>query len=55
MHCIEKSNVFERDVRKVKKLEHDDHALVPRNFPSIHYNEFPKVLEYNKQTFLKIK
>ncbi len=47
-----KSNFLKR---KVKKLEPNEHALVPRNFPSMHYNEFPELLEYNKQMFLKIK
>jgi len=55
--CIEpKNQKYLKEIEtKVKKLEHDEHALILRNFPSMHYNELSKVLEYNKQMFLKIK
>jgi hypothetical protein len=55
--CIaSKNQTYLKEIwRKLQKLEHDEHALVPGNFPSMHYNEFPKLLEYNKRLFLKIK
>jgi DNA/RNA endonuclease G (NUC1) len=57
LRCIAlKNEIYLKEMqRKVKKLEKDEHVLFLPNVPSMHYDEFPKVLEYNKQMFLKIK